>query len=215
MSRLSGMFVVLQSNAFRRTRSHRFASVGHRYQTLVRSLLRLSRCSIRSGVRTDEEKNSFSQRQSNEKFSLDRRNLRNIESGQHVFHEQRSASICPRTRFDRSIDRRWKEIPLSVLRDCFLSDKQNHCDPTHPVTNCIMCQLRRLYHHVRSATGRENSSRKIRLGSRRSNEQRTFCPIATLVFNLDARESFSRFRRTRRSRITHGFVQHHPFAKLH
>ena len=100
MSRLSGMFVVLLSNAFRRTRPNRFASVGHRHQTFVRPLLRLSRCSIRSGVRTGEEKNSFSQRQSNEKFSLQRRNLRHLESGKHVFHEQRSPSICPRTRFD-------------------------------------------------------------------------------------------------------------------
>ena len=37
-----------------------------------------------------------------------------------------------------------------VLRDCFLSEK-GHCeskDDNHTLHNCIMCQLRRLYHHV-------------------------------------------------------------------
>jgi hypothetical protein len=38
-----------------------------------------------------------------------------------------------------------------VLRDCFLSEKQHFCqlkDSNHTINNCIMCQLRRLYHHV-------------------------------------------------------------------
>jgi hypothetical protein len=38
-----------------------------------------------------------------------------------------------------------------VLRDCFLSEKQHDCqskDTNHTINNCIMCQLRRLYHHV-------------------------------------------------------------------
>jgi hypothetical protein len=38
-----------------------------------------------------------------------------------------------------------------VLRDCFLSEKQHFCqsiDDNHTINNCIMCQLRRLYHHV-------------------------------------------------------------------
>ena len=39
-----------------------------------------------------------------------------------------------------------------VLRDCFLSEEEHHCDSTdgtHTRNNCIMCQLRQLYHHVR------------------------------------------------------------------
>lgn len=39
-----------------------------------------------------------------------------------------------------------------VLRDCFLLEK-HHCelkDNNHSMNNCIMCQLRQLYHHVSS-----------------------------------------------------------------
>ncbi|CAF0873734.1 unnamed protein product [Rotaria sp. Silwood1] len=45
-------------------------------------------------------------------------------------------------------------VHAPVLRDCFLSEKQHHCesnDTNHILNNCIMCQLRRLYHHVHQA----------------------------------------------------------------
>ncbi|CAF1406444.1 unnamed protein product [Adineta ricciae] len=42
-------------------------------------------------------------------------------------------------------------VHAPVLRECFLSEKQHQCeskDDNHTINNCIMCQLRLLYHHV-------------------------------------------------------------------
>lgn len=43
------------------------------------------------------------------------------------------------------------KLLFSVLRDCFLSEKgqcQLNDNTNHIFNNCIMCQLRQLYHHV-------------------------------------------------------------------